>query len=126
MVDIKEQDNLLRLQTFCLCCNLLGPWIRHLSYILIMCCNNHQRIQAPKPGPLTGRLMKCLDLLQELCPKSTEENITAKPLSGIEHLMESRDTPLLVLPQSKLVENTTKFIQSKIDSENFGKDWLCS
>ena len=45
------------------------------------------------------------------------ENTPAKQLSGIEHLMESRATPLLVLPQSKLVENTTtKFIQSKIDS----------
>ena len=43
----------------------LGPLIRHLLYILIMWCNNHQRIQAPnrrwKPGPLTGRLMKYLD-----------------------------------------------------------------
>ena len=37
--------------------------------------------------------------LQELCSKSTEENTTTKPLSGIEHLMESRGTPLLVLPQ---------------------------
>ena len=46
-------------------------------------------------------------------------------MSGIEHLMESQATPLLVLPQSKLVENTTKFIQNKIDSENFGKDLLC-
>ena len=54
-----------------------------------------------------------------------EENTPAKPLSGTEHLMESQATPLLVLPRSKLVENTTKFIQSKIDSENFGKDWLC-
>ena len=63
-------------------------------------------------------------LPQELCPMSKEENTTAKPLSGIEHLMESRSTLLLVLSQSKLVENTTKFIQSKIDSENFGKDWL--
>ena len=42
-------------------------------------------------------------LPQELCPKLTEENTPAKPLSGIEHLMEARVTPLLVLPQSKLV-----------------------
>ena len=55
-------------------------------------------------------------LPQELCPRPTEENTPAKPLSGIEHLMEFWATPLLVLPQSKLVENTTKFIQSKIDS----------
>ena len=64
-------------------------------------------------------------LPQELCPKPTEENTPAKPLSGIEHLMEARASPLLVLPQSKFVEGTTKFIQSKIDSENCGKDWLC-
>ena len=64
-------------------------------------------------------------LPQELCPKSTEEHTSAKPLSGIEHLMESHATALLVLLQSKLVENTTKFIQNKIDSEKFGKGWLC-
>ena len=39
--------------------------------------------------------------------------------------MESWATLLLILPQSKLVENTTKFIQNKIDSEKFGKNWLC-
>ena len=39
--------------------------------------------------------------------------------------MESHATPLLVLPQSKLVENTTKCIQNRLDSENFGKNWLC-
>ena len=48
------------------------------------------------------------------------------PLSGIEHLMESHATPLLVLPQSKLVENTAKFLQNKIDVEKCGKDWICS
>ena len=57
-------------------------------------------------------------LPQELCPKPREEQTPAKLLSGIEHLMESRATPLLVLPLSKLVENATKFIQNKIDSEN--------
>ena len=40
--------------------------------------------------------------------------------------MESCVTPLLVLPQSKLVENTTKFLQDKLNSEKCGKDWLCS
>ena len=48
----------------------------------------------------------------ELCPKTQQDQAPAKPLSGIEHLMESRSTPLLVLPQSKLVENTTKYIQN--------------
>ena len=40
--------------------------------------------------------------------------------------MESYATPLLVLPQSKLVENTMKFLQNKLNSEKCGKDWLCS
>ena len=53
----------------------------------------------------------------ELCPSPSEEHTQAKPLSGIEHLMESHATPLLVLTQSKLVENTTKFLQSKMDLE---------
>ena len=47
-----------------------------------------------------------------------EAHTPAKPLSGIEHLMESLATPLLVILQSKLVENTTKFIQNKLDSAN--------
>ena len=64
-------------------------------------------------------------LPQKLCPKPSEEHTPAKPLSGIEQLMESRATPLLVLPQSKLVENITKFIQNKLNTENFGKDWIC-
>ena len=63
-------------------------------------------------------------LPQELCLRFSEEHTPAKPLSGIEQLMESHATPLLVLPQLKLVDNTTKFIQNKLDSENFSKDWL--
>ena len=35
-----------------------------------------------------------------LCPKTTQEKSTSKPLSGIEHLIESHATPLLFLPQS--------------------------
>ena len=48
-----------------------------------------------------------------------------KPLSEIQHLMESHATPLLVLPQSKLVENTTKFIQDKLNTDKCCKDWIC-
>ena len=62
----------------------------------------------------------------ELCPRSTEKHTPAKPLSGIEHLIESHATPLLVLPQSKLVENTARFLQDKIDMEKCGSDWICS
>ena len=39
--------------------------------------------------------------------------------------MESHATPLLVLSQSKLVENTARFLQNKIDAEKCGKDWIC-
>ena len=62
----------------------------------------------------------------ELCPRSTEEHAQAKPLSGIEQLMESQSTPLLILPQSKLIENTARFLQDKIDTEKFSRDWVCS
>ena len=61
----------------------------------------------------------------ELCPKTTQEKTPSKPLSGIEHQMEPHATPLLVLPQSKLVENTTKFIQDKLNTEKRCKDWIC-
>ena len=62
----------------------------------------------------------------EICPRPTEEHTPANPLSGIEHLMELHATPLLVLPQSKLVENTAKFLQSKKDMKKCGRDWICS
>ena len=62
----------------------------------------------------------------ELCPRLTKEHTPAKPLSSIEHLMELHATPLLVLPESKLVENTARFLQSKIDTEKCGRDWICS
>ena len=39
--------------------------------------------------------------------------------------MESHATPLLVLPQSELVENTTKFIQDKLNTDKCCKDWIC-
>ena len=61
----------------------------------------------------------------ELCPKIQQDQAPAKPLSGIEHLMESGSTPLLVLPQSKLVENTTKYIQNQLDSDKCFRDWIC-
>ena len=35
-------------------------------------------------------------------------------------------TSLLLLPQSKLVENTARFLQSKIDTQKCGRDWICS
>ena len=59
-------------------------------------------------------------LPEELCPKPLEDHTPTKPLSGIEQLMESHSTLLLVLPQSKLIENTTKFIQDRLNSEKLG------
>ena len=61
----------------------------------------------------------------KLCPRQTEEHAPAKPLSGIELLMESQSAPLILLPQSKLIENTTKFLQDRINSEKCGKEWVC-
>ena len=39
--------------------------------------------------------------------------------------MESHSTPLQVLPQSKLVENTTKYTQNKLYTDKLGQDWTC-
>ena len=64
-------------------------------------------------------------LPEELCPKTQQEHTPAKPLSGIEQLMESSYLPLLVLPQSKLVENITKYIQNRLDAEKCCRDWIC-
>ena len=61
----------------------------------------------------------------ELCPKTQQEQTPAKPLSGIELLMESHFTPLLVLPQSKLVGNATKYVQNRLDTEKCCRDWIC-
>ena len=60
-----------------------------------------------------------------MCPRPSEDHTPSKPLSRIELLMESFTTPLPVLPQSKLVENTTKYIQSKLDKDKLGQDWTC-
>ena len=62
---------------------------------------------------------------EELSPKPSEDHTPSKPLSGIEQLMELCSTPLLVLVQSKLIENTTKFIQDRLNLEKLGQDWLC-
>ena len=61
----------------------------------------------------------------ELYPRQTEEHTTAKPLSGIEQLLESQSTPLMMLPQSKLIVNMARFLQDKINSEKCSKDWVC-
>ena len=55
----------------------------------------------------------------ELCPKIQQDQAPLKPLSGI------RMTPLLVLPHSKLVENTTKYIQNRLDLDKCSRDWIC-
>ena len=31
----------------------------------------------------------------------------------------------MILPQSKLIENTTKFLKDRINSEKCGKEWVC-
>lgn len=64
-------------------------------------------------------------LPEEICPKAYKESSPSKPLSGIECLMESRPPTLQLLPQSKLVEDTTKFIQNKLNIDKPGQDWIC-
>ena len=39
--------------------------------------------------------------------------------------MQSRSMPLLVLPQSKLVENSTKYVQNRLDMKKCCRDWIC-
>ena len=39
--------------------------------------------------------------------------------------MQSHTTSSPVLPQSKFIENTTKYIQSKLDRDKPGQDWTC-
>ena len=48
-----------------------------------------------------------------MCPRASEDHTPYKFLL-FELFMESRSIPLLVLPQSKLIENTTKHIQNKL------------
>ena len=57
-----------------------------------------------------------------MCPKPSEDHTPYRHLSGIEQLMESRSAPLQVLPQSKLIENITKYIQDKLNMEKLGQD----
>ena len=58
-------------------------------------------------------------------PRPSEDHTASRPLSGIEQLMESCSAPLQVLPQSKLIENTTKYIQDKLNTDKLGQDWTC-
>ena len=64
-------------------------------------------------------------VLEEMCPRPSEDHTPSKSLSRIELLMESHTTPLPDLPHSKLIENTTKYIQSKLDMDELGQDWTC-
>ena len=66
--------------------------------------------------------MKSSDYSRRRCPRPSEDHTPSKPLSEIELLMESSTTSLPVLPQSKLVENTTKYIQSKLDTDKLVQD----
>ena len=66
-----------------------------------------------------------LGFCQKNYAQNLHKNRLQSNLSGIEHIMESHATPLYVLSQSKLVENTTKFIQNKLDTDKCCKDWIC-
>ena len=58
-----------------------------------------------------------------MCLRPLEDHTPS--LSGIEQLMESHSALLQVLPQSKLVENITKYIQNKLYIDKLGRDWTC-
>ena len=64
-------------------------------------------------------------LPEEMCPRPLEDHTPSRPLSGTEQLMELHSTPLQVRPQSKLVENITKYIQNKLYTDKLGQDWTC-
>ena len=64
-------------------------------------------------------------LPEEMCPRPMKNHTPSRPLSGIECFMESHSAPLQVLPQSKLVENTTKDTQNKLYMDKLGQDWTC-
>ena len=93
-----------------------------IYYLLIILFIKYQK----SPGPLI-KLSSINKFFrrhpEEICPRHSEDHTPSKPLSGIELLMESHTTSLLVLPQSKLVKNTTKYIQSKLDTDKLGQDW---
>ena len=57
--------------------------------------------------------------------ESSEDHTPSRLLSGIELLMELRTTSLQVLTQSKLVENTTKYIQNKLYTHKLCQDGKC-
>ena len=124
MVDTKDGDNsLLRLSKCSLQYNLLRPYRRHQIYIPILWCNKFPEIETWSFDKAINEVFRLLP--EKLCPKPSEDHTPSKPLSGIEQLMGSRSTPLLVLPQSKLAENTTKFIQDRLNWEKLDQDWLC-
>ena len=126
MVGIKDPDiPLLRLLTFIQSYSLIELQRNHRLYQLIILCIKLQRTQGQtlnkNPGPLIKLLMKSSDCYRRRCV--LEDHTPSKPLSRIELLMESPSTPLPVLPQLKLVENTTKYNQSKLDMDKLGQDW---
>ena len=75
--------------------------------------------------PLIGQSMRFLGFYRRSKPRQTKEHTPAKPLSGIEQLMELQSTPLMMLSQSKLIENSARFLQDNIDWEKCGKNWVC-
>ena len=53
-----------------------------------------------------------------MCSRASEDHTPYKFPSGIELFTKSRSTPLLVLPLSKLIENTIKYIQNNFKGIN--------
>ena len=109
--------------------SLVGFQRNHRIYLIILCIKylrNHDQIKNRSPGPLIKLSMKSSDYSRRRCVLDLLKITLPQNLyQELNFLMESSTTSLPVLPQSKLVENTTKYIQSKLDMDKLGQDWTC-
>ena len=55
-------------------------------------------------------------------PRPSEDHTPSRPLAGTELFMESHSSPLLVVPQPKLIEHITKYIQNKFYTDKLDQD----
>ena len=127
MADTREVDTVHRLNRIRKLYSLRKYLMSRQWYLNRLCRSlqgTQDQIPKWKPGPLIGQSIKCLGF----CLGSYAQGLPSKTLSlsGIEQLTETQSTPLLILPQSKLIENTARFLRDKKDTEKCGRDWVCS
>ena len=128
MIDIKALDiPLLRLLTFIQVYSLTGFHRNHRIYYLIILCIEFQRIQDQilkrSLGPLIKLSIESSDYYQRTCVldfwKITLPPSLYQELNFLWCLVQLH----YQFSQFKLLENTTKYIQSKLDTDKFGQDW---